>query len=157
MEGTPPEGAYGPPGGPGPSGPSGPPGPGGAYPPQGPPTGYPPTQQAYGQPAYGGHQQGPGFGERASDVASTVGRKMRTPETKPFYVTSEFLVWAFCVIGVLIAGAVVDSGDNGDVLRANTVWLLIVVISFGYVISRGISKAGTKYRDHGAGAEHGRY
>jgi len=27
-----------------------------------------------------------------------------------------------------------------------TVWTLITIVSFAYIISRGISKAGTKYR-----------
>jgi len=76
-----------------------------------------------------------------------VGRHIHTPETKAFFKTSEFAVWVLTVIGLLIAGAVVDSSDgSADVLRANTVWLLITVISFAYIISRGISKAGTKYR-----------
>jgi len=76
-----------------------------------------------------------------------VGRHIRTPETKPFYKSSEFAVWVITVVGLLIAGASVGDNGHGDVLRANTVWLLITVISFAYIISRGISKAGTKYRD----------
>jgi hypothetical protein len=158
MEGTP----QGPPYGPGPGDPTAPqpvpgqvpPGgyqqpPAGAYPPQG----YAP-QQGYGGPQQGqGQGQGPGFGERAGELAQAVGRHVRTPETKPFYKTSEFLVWTLAVISVLIAGAVIDGGDT-DTLRAGTVWTLVIVISFGYVISRGISKAGTKYND---GSQQGRY
>lgn len=78
-------------------------------------------------------------------------RHVRTPETKPFFQTSEFAVWALTVIGLLIAGAAVTAGPTGDVLRANTVWTLITVISFAYIISRGISKAGSKYRDRDGG------
>lgn len=145
MEGSMPPGGQYPPGGQGPPmPPPGPPGPGGTQ-------SYPPPP-GYGQPGYGGQHQGqqggPGFGERAGEMASAVQRRVRTPETKPFYLTSEFLVWAICVLGLLIAGLVIDNGDHGDVLRANTVWILITVISFAYVISRGISKAGTKYRDN---------
>jgi hypothetical protein len=151
MEGTPDDPGYRP-GRTGPGGPPPAPDPGRMPPPQGPPPGYPqqqgydPRQQGYAPP-YGGQHEGPGFSERASDVAATVGRNIRTPETKPFYMTSEFLVWFVCVLGVVIAGAVVGNGDHGDTLRANTVWILITVISFGYIISRGISKAGTKYRN----------
>jgi hypothetical protein len=135
MEGTPPPGGQYPPGG--------------QVPPPPPPQAYPPQHPGYGQQGYGGHEQGgPGLTERAGDVASAVQRRVRTPETKPFYLTSEFLVWAFCVIAVIIAGAVIGNGDHGDVLRANTVWLFITIISFAYIISRGISKAGTKYRDY---------
>jgi hypothetical protein len=80
-------------------------------------------------------------------MMQNVGRHIRTPETKPFFMTSEFLVWLITVICLVIAGAVVGSGDHGDVMRANLVWILFTVISFAYIISRGISKAGTKYRD----------
>ena len=132
-------------------GPQGYPGSGGAgqYPPQGgvPPQAPPPP---YGQPQYGG-QPGPGVGERASEIAHTVGRHIRTPETKPFYKSSEFLVWALVVVGLFVAGAVIDNGDHGDVLKANTVWILVSVVSFAYIISRGISKAGTRYRDDAPG------
>jgi hypothetical protein len=119
--------------------------------PQGAPYQPGPPQGYVQQPPYQGQQQGPGVGERAAEVAQTVGRRIRTPETKPFYMTSEFLVWLFTVLGVLIAGAVVDSGDHGDVITANLVWILVTVISFAYIISRGISKAGTKYRSDGRG------
>jgi hypothetical protein len=74
-----------------------------------------------------------------------VQRAVRTPETKPFFLTSEFLVYLFTVIGVAIAGASVGGGNN-DELGAATVWTLITVIGLAYIVSRGISKAGTKYR-----------
>jgi len=141
MEGTPP-GQYGQP-------PAGEPpmqqGQGGYGQPQ---QGYGQPQQGYGQPQQGyGQPQGPTTGERASDAAQAVGRHIHTPETKAFFKTSEFAVWGLTVIGLLIAGAVVDSSNlQHDVFRANLVWTLITVVSFAYIISRGISKAGTKYR-----------
>jgi hypothetical protein len=116
---------------------------GGGYPQQGPYQQGPPV--GYGQQPYPGHQAG--VGDRAADMMQNVGRHIRTPETKPFFMTSEFLVWLITVICLVIAGAVVGSGDHGDVMRANLVWILFTVISFAYIISRGISKAGTKYRD----------
>ena len=117
--------------------------PGGQYPPQQPAGG----QQQYGQQQYGGAPGG------AGQAMQGVQRAVRTPETKPFFLTSEFLVWLFVVVGLAIAGAVVG-GDDGDDLPASLVWTLIVAISFAYIISRGISKAGTKYpgRDGGGGA-----
>jgi hypothetical protein len=126
----PPGGGQMPPGG-------GPPGPGQAgYPQQ-----QPPTQQY--QPQYQASQSGGGV----ADVAQTVQRAVRTPETKPFFLTSEFLVWLLTVIAVLVAAAVTKRGTGGaDVLDAGLAWTLVTVIGFGYIISRGISKAGTKYR-----------
>jgi hypothetical protein len=107
-----------------------------------------PPPQGYAHPGYNGQEQhGPGVGERASEVAQAFGRHVRTPETKPFYKSSEFLVWGLTVLGVLIAGAAVDNSDHGDALRANLIWILVTAVSFAYIISRGISKAATKYQD----------
>jgi hypothetical protein len=107
--------------------------------------GYPPQQptQQYGA------QSGQGGPAQAADM---VQRAVRTPETKPFFLTSEFLVYLFTVIGVAIAGASVGGSDN-DELGAATVWTLITIIGLAYIVSRGISKAGTKYRrgDDGPG------
>jgi hypothetical protein len=100
--------------------------------------GYPPPQPQQ-QYAAGGQQGGP------AQAAQVVQRAVRTPETKPFFLTSEFLVYLFTVIGVAIAGAATGK-DGGDELGAGTVWVLITVIGLAYIISRGISKAGTKYR-----------
>ena len=150
------EGSHGGPGAPGP----GQPGIGGyqQQPPQPPQPGYGDPQgyggQGYGGQGYGGQgydQPSPGAGERAAQVAHRIDRHIRTPETKPFYKASEFMVWLLVTIGLLIAGAVVDNGDHGDVLRANTVWILITILSFAYIISRGISKAGTKYNGGNSG------
>jgi hypothetical protein len=106
---------------------------------QGPPQQY--QQQQYDT---GGS---PGMGQGVADVAQTVQRAVRTPETKPFFLTSEFLVWLLTVIAVLIAAAVTKRGTGGaDVLDAGLAWTLVTVIGFAYIISRGISKAGTKYR-----------
>ena len=106
----------------------------GAYPapPQG---GYPP-QQGYGGGQGGGGSSGPDMGEFAR-------RHIRTPETKEFFKTSEFGVWALTVLGVLIAGLVTDELDPGSV------WTLVVATSFAYMISRGIAKSGTKHHDPG--------
>jgi hypothetical protein len=106
---------------------------------------YPPPQQPQQQQYYSGGQGGP------AQAAQAVQRAVRTPETKPFFLTSEFIVWAFTVIGVGIAGAVVG-GDNGDAFGAPTVWTLITVIGFAYIVSRGVSKAGTKYGNRGGGS-----
>ena len=109
-----------------------------------------PGQHYQGQPQQGG---GPGFGDRAQGFADSMERQWRTPETKPFFRTSEFLVWALTILGVLIAGAVVG-GDDGD-FGASTVWTLVVITSFAYIISRGISKSGSKYRDDDGGRRFG--
>src|SRR5436853_7829572 len=134
---------------------------GGQMPPAGGPYGgapvppqQPPTQQ---------FQQGPEgqYGQQGgvAEVAQTVQRAVRTPETKPFFLTSEFIVWLFTVVAVLIAAAVTKRGAGGaDVLDAGAAWALVTAIGFAYIISRGISKAGTKYRGNdGRGGGPGGY
>ena len=71
-----------------------------------------------------------------------VGGRDRTgpAETKPFYMTSEFLTLVASVAGVLIAAAV---AENYDAPRA---WLLATILASAYMISRGLAKAGS--RDH---------
>ena len=133
----------------------------GAGGPQPPPGGgqYGQPQPGYGQPqqpgAYPAGQQqyggGGGGGGGAAEMATQVQRAIRTPETKPFYLTSEFLVWLITIIALLIAGAVTGD-EEGDDFPASIVWTLFTVISFAYIISRGISKAGAKY----GGAARGR-
>ena len=107
---------------------------------QQPPGAYPAGQHPQQQYGGGGGGGGGGMGDMATQVQNAV----RTPETKPFYLTSEFLVWLLAVVALLIAGAVTGDED-GDDLPASITWTLFTVISFAYIISRGISKAGAKY------------
>jgi len=114
----------------------------GQYPPQGYQQGpYPPQ---YGQPQHYQQDNGPGFGDRASNAMTQFGRHVKTPETKEFFKTSEFGVWLFTVVAIVIAGVVIDASSHGDVLRADLVWKLVAGISAVYILSRGIAKAGTR-------------
>jgi len=102
---------------------------------------------------YGGQQMaqqgggpgggGPGVGDRVSHVTDTVARHVKTPETKEFFKTSEFIVWALTVIGILIAAAAVTEGKGHD-FPAITAWLYVTIASSAYIISRGIAKAATR-------------
>ena len=101
--------------------------------------------QGYGQPQYQQQGGGPGLQERASQAADVVGRHIKTPETKEFFKTSEFMVWLLTVVAILIAAAVTGGDDRAaDAFGASHAWTLVTALSFAYIISRGISKAGTK-------------
>jgi hypothetical protein len=101
------------------------------------PSGYPP------QP--GGYDDGPGIGERAQEVAHRVARHVKTPETKEFYKSSEFLVWALGSLMVLIAAAVISgNGATPDVFTGDEAWRYVTILTAAYIVSRGISKAGTR-------------
>ena len=59
-------------------------------------------------------------------------------ETKPFFLTSEFLALVGAITAVAIAMAVSDD------LNAVRGWTLITGIAAAYILSRGIAKAGTR-------------
>jgi hypothetical protein len=63
-------------------------------------------------------------------------------ETKASFKTTEFMAYVAIVIGVLIAAAVVDQADAGG-LGARQAWLYVTILTVGYMISRGLAKAGT--------------
>ena len=66
----------------------------------------------------------------------------RGDETKASFKTTELLVWAAAVAAVLIASAIVDNID------ARLAWTLVTALSFGYMLSRGLAKAGDQHRGY---------
>jgi hypothetical protein len=49
------------------------------------------------------------------------------------------------VAGVLLASWAVGTGDgHSDYFRADRAWFFIVLLTIGYVISRGLAKAGSR-------------
>jgi hypothetical protein len=69
------------------------------------------------------------------------GRRLST-ETKASYKTTEFMAYVAVLVGIFIAGAV-TSGVH-DMLRADRVWLYATIATIGYMVSRGIAKAGSR-------------
>jgi hypothetical protein len=68
-----------------------------------------------------------------------------TPETKPFYKTTEFVAYLVAVIGVFVASQVVDTTDgHADYFRADRAWFYVVLLTIGYMVSRGLAKAGSR-------------
>jgi hypothetical protein len=68
--------------------------------------------------------------ERDTDVRST--------ETKNFSKTSEFFVYVIAAAAILIASYVVDG------FNATEGWMFFTYLSIGYMISRGLAKAGSR-------------
>jgi hypothetical protein len=66
-------------------------------------------------------------------------------ETKSSYKTTELIVYALAVLGVLIASAIVSDASFG----ADHAWRYVTYLTVGYMISRGLAKAGSRepYRD----------
>jgi hypothetical protein len=74
------------------------------------------------------------------------GRRLST-ETKSAFKTTEFVAYVVVLAGILIAGAITKAssyGANHDPFRADRVWLYATVLTVGYMISRGIAKAGSR-------------
>jgi hypothetical protein len=59
-------------------------------------------------------------------------------ETKPFFLTSEFVAAVLTIAGVAITAA------SSDAFGAWRAWILISAITVGYMVSRGIAKSGTR-------------
>ncbi len=70
-------------------------------------------------------------------------------ETKAAFKTTEFIAYLAVLAGILIAGAVAKAGHYAgahDPLRADRVWLYATILTVGYMISRGLAKAGSRER-----------
>ena len=96
------------------------------------------------------------LGQRSS-AQSNRGQSMQRPsmlmrlssETKHAFKTTEF--WAMCAIvaGILVASYVIGQGEgNGnadvDAFPASRAWLLVRDRGVGYMVSRGLAKAGSR-------------
>jgi len=68
-------------------------------------------------------------------------------ETKPAFRTTEFVAYLAAVVGVLAASALVgDSDGRGDVFLADQAWFYVTLLTIGYMVSRGLAKAGSRAR-----------
>lgn len=68
----------------------------------------------------------------------------RSTETKTSFKTTEFFAYLAVLVGIFIAGAVTSGGHAHDFFRAGQVWLYAAIVIFGYMISRGPAKAGSR-------------
>ncbi len=85
------------------------------------------------------------FGEDAPRGRVTT---RRGNETKAFYKTTEFMVFIVATVGVLLASYLVQAtGGRGDYFLADKAWLYVVILSVGYMVSRGLAKSGSHRHD----------
>ncbi|WP_035857940.1 hypothetical protein [Cryptosporangium arvum] len=86
-------------------------------------------------------------GSYAADTAvdRTPHTRRLSTETKASFKTSELVAYVVAVLGVLIASQVVGSDDgHSDSFRADRAWLFIVILTVGYMVSRGLAKSGSR-------------
>jgi hypothetical protein len=68
-----------------------------------------------------------------------------TAETKASYKTTEFFVYLAAVVAVLIASQVIGASDgHDDYFRADQAWFYVILLTIGYLISRGLAKSGSR-------------
>src|SRR4051794_879423 len=85
----------------------------------------------------------PDEGAYGQDVAR--GNNRRATETKAAFKTTEFVAYIVAVVGVLVASLLVDSSDgHADYFRADKAWFYIVILTVGYLGSRGLAKSGSR-------------
>ena len=85
-----------------------------------------------------------------NDTVHVARTRSHGEETKPSFKTSEFAVYVLAVIGVLIASYVVGdraNNDGSDIFAADKAWWYITLLTIGYLISRGLAKAGSRSSD----------
>ena len=85
----------------------------------------------------------------ATAVRAEHGRPSRrlSTETKSAFKTTEFVIYVVAVLGVLLASLLVKhTSGHLDYFRADKAWFYIVLLTIGYLGSRGLAKSGG--RDH---------
>jgi hypothetical protein len=85
-----------------------------------------------------------------NDTTSVARTRSRGEETKPSFKTSELVIYVLAVIGVLVASQMVGDGannDGGDYFAADKAWWYITLLTIGYLVSRGLAKAGSRSSD----------
>jgi fucose permease len=83
-------------------------------------------------------------GDHALDDDAT--RRLST-ETKAAFKTTEFIAYLGAVVAVIIASIVVKHTDgHDDYFRADKALFYIVLLTIGYMVARGIAKAGSPDR-----------
>jgi hypothetical protein len=90
-----------------------------------------------------GHMSSQPVSADRTRIERTASRARVTPtETKPSFLTTEFYAMIAGIVAVLVAA------QQADNLDAPLAWTLAAAIAIGYILSRGIAKAGSAYRDH---------
>jgi hypothetical protein len=79
------------------------------------------------------------------DGSTDTGAYRPSTETKVAFKTTEFIVFLVAVVGVLVASSLVgDSEGRGDVFLADKAWFYVTLLTIGYMVSRGLAKAGSR-------------
>jgi hypothetical protein len=67
-----------------------------------------------------------------------------TRSPTPSFKATELIAYVLAVLGVLIASAIVDKSDFGT----QEAWFYVTLLTIGYMVSRGLAKAGSYEKGH---------
>lgn len=84
---------------------------------------------------------------RSSESVAHSGSTPRrlTTETKSSFKTTEMVFYVLAVVGVIIASYMVKhTAGHHDYFRADKAWFYIVLLTIGYLGSRGLAKSGSR-------------
>jgi hypothetical protein len=90
---------------------------------------------------------GTASGRHASDDSASTRQSRRRlyTETRPAFKTTEFWIYVAAVAAVLIASELVGTAaHHSDYFRADRAWLYVIILTVGYLLSRGFAKSGSK-------------
>ena len=80
-------------------------------------------------------------------TATRNGTRRVATETKSSFKTTEFIAYVAAVVAVLIASLLVDQNDDAQAFGARHAWLYVTLLTIGYMVSRGLAKAGSYERE----------
>lgn len=86
-------------------------------------------------------------------TTGTVNRhRVTSDETKWSWRTTEFLAYIGSVLAVILTSASIGNGDgpnnDSDYFAADKALLYITILTVGYMLSRGLAKAGSRHIDN---------
>ncbi len=91
--------------------------------------------------------------------ATTHGAERLSTETKAATKTTEFFAFIAVTIGILLSALLIKGGDSEgdtDEFIASQAWLYVAIVTLGYMISRGLAKAGSRDPYWGGGTNESR-
>ncbi|MEU4403213.1 hypothetical protein AB0F88_01745 [Streptosporangium sp. NPDC023963] len=90
-------------------------------------------------------------GGQPGDRPRSAGSRGLSGETKPAFQTTEFIAYVVILVAIVITAFAVggDSRGYGDPFGAEHAIKYITLLTVGYMIARGLAKAGSRDRGDG--------
>ncbi|HEU0089892.1 MAG TPA: hypothetical protein VFQ77_19960 [Pseudonocardiaceae bacterium] len=84
-------------------------------------------------------------GRATGDLGMGATARRSITETKASFKTTEFFAYLAAVLAIIITAGVVDgNGNTADPFNAEQALRYITFLTIGYMVSRGLAKAGSR-------------